>query len=150
MEILCDEREELDQELFDKLEELLGIALKREMLESQDGEVSLSFVSQEEISQLNRDYRGIDRTTDVLSFPQYQSRDEIGSQAYAAIGDVIICKDVAVEQAKEYGHSLEREICYLFVHSILHLLGYDHMEDGEKAQMRQAEEEILSQLGISR
>ena len=129
----------------------------REGMEETKFAVSVSFVSLEEIHQLNRDYRSVDRPTDVLSFPQYGDLDEIREEvawcdeaAPLELGDVVICLDKAREQAAEYGHSQERELIYLFVHSVLHLLGYDHMEEEEKRSMRRREEEIMSWLGIGR
>ena len=118
--------------------------------------VSVSIVSPEEIRELNRDYRGIDRVTDVLSFPQYESPGAIldaqrrtGDEP-VALGDVVICRERAEEQAEEFGHPVEREFLYLFVHSVLHLLGYDHMEPEEKSVMRVREEEIMKYLGVER
>lgn len=105
--------------------------------------VSLSFVSETEIQALNRDFRKIDRVTDVLSFPM---NEKIGE--YLLLGDIIICVDRAKEQAVEYGHSMERELVYLIVHSTLHLLGYDHMTDAEKNEMRKKEKQIMNSLGI--
>jgi probable rRNA maturation factor len=119
--------------------------------------VSVSFVSLEEIHQLNRDYRDVDRPTDVLSFPQYEGIEELREVAEwgdaedpLELGDVVICLEKAREQASEYGHSQERETVYLFVHSVLHLLGYDHMEEEEKKVMRAREEEVMTWLGIGR
>ena len=113
-------------------------------------EISLSVVSEEEIHELNRNFRETDRVTDVLSFPQYASLDEIGSQEVILLGDVVICDTVARRQAEQYGHSYEREFVYLFVHSVLHLLGYDHMEPEEKKEMRAKEEEVMSYIGLQR
>lgn len=120
---------------------------------NEDYEVSVSFVDNEEIHQLNKEYRGIDRSTDVLSFPLgedgvYDLNNETG--AYL-LGDIVISIETACKQADIYGHSLEREIGFLTVHSMLHLLGYDH-EEGKLQEriMREKEEAILTSLGISR
>ena len=113
-------------------------------------EISLSVVSEEEIHEMNRQFRGADRVTDVLSFPQYESLEEIENENVTALGDVVICDAVARRQAKTYGHSYEREFVYLFVHSVLHLLGYDHMEITEKREMRAKEEDIMSYVGLER
>ncbi|MDF2568146.1 MAG: ybeY [Oscillospiraceae bacterium] len=116
-------------------------------------EVSVSFVSNLEIKQLNAQYRNKDMATDVLSFPLgedgvYDKNVETG--AYM-LGDVVISMEKAVEQAKMYGHSLQREIGFLTVHSMFHLLGYDHENGGlEAVQMREKEEFVLSKLGIPR
>lgn len=118
-----------------------------------NAEVSVSFVSNAEIRRLNRQFRGKDRSTDVLSFPLgengvYDVNHETGAML---LGDVVISMETAVRQAKTYGHSLEREVGFLTVHSMLHLLGYDHETSPlDAAKMREKEEEILGKLGISR
>lgn len=117
------------------------------------GEVSVSFVDDTEIRKLNNEFRDIDKSTDVLSFPlgednEYDYNNE--TDAYM-LGDIVISLETAARQARDYGHSLEREIGFLTVHSILHLLGYDHVEDRLEARiMREKEEAILDKLGISR
>lgn len=113
-------------------------------------EISVTFVDENEIRQLNRMYRDIDKVTDVLSFPQFYGPEDIPEKGPAVLGDVVICNRRAIDQAEEYGHSTEREYVYLFVHSILHLLGYDHMNDDEKQQMRSEEEQIMRAIGLVR
>ena len=119
----------------------------------QDAEVSVSFVSNDEIHRLNKIYRQKDRATDVLSFPlgqdgHYDTNKETGC---ALLGDVVISLETAMRQADLYGHSLEREIGFLTVHSMLHLLGYDHETSPlEARKMREKEEQVLGELGISR
>ena len=138
------------------LEELLALmnsgacaCLRNEELDTEGAEISLSFVAPEEIQEMNRRYREVDSVTDVLSFPLNDWADE--EEFYEEmLGDVIICPARACEQASEYGHSVTRELVYLFVHSTLHLLGYDHMNDEEKAEMREAEEAVMNELGITR
>ena len=120
-----------------------------------DVEISLSFVSLEEIHRMNREYRGVDRPTDVLSFPMFDSTEEMEEMQRLTggdvpLGDVVICMDKIRDQAEEFGHSEERETVYLFTHSVLHLLGYDHEEDEDRRKMRAREEEIMESLGISR
>lgn len=112
------------------------------------GEVSVVLVPAVHIRSLNAEYRGKDAVTDVLSFPQYESMEEIVSEDYPYYGDVVICIERAEEQAKEYGHSFERELAYLTVHSVLHLLGYDHEEEKERMDMRTVEKEVMKALGI--
>ena len=118
-----------------------------------DAEISVSFIDNAEIQRLNRHYRDRNMPTDVLSFPlgengRYDKNEETG--AYL-LGDVVISLEKAMEQAETFGHSLEREIGYLTVHSMLHLLGYDHENGGiEATVMREKEEEILASLGLSR
>lgn len=121
--------------------------------------VEVVLTGDEEIHQTNLEMRGVDRPTDVLSFPMFELRPGEKPQADWAdpdtdkvfLGDMMISLERAEAQAEEYGHSLEREICYLAVHSVLHLLGYDHLDEGPmKAQMRAREEAILENLGIKR
>lgn len=114
-------------------------------------EVSVSLVSDEVIHVLNKDYRGIDRPTDVLSFAldEAEEPEETGGPEQHLLGDIIISAETAVRQGKEYGHGLNRELVYLGVHSLLHLLGYDHMKKEDKAVMRQKEEEALRMIGLS-
>ncbi len=113
-------------------------------------EVSVSFVDKDEIKALNSMYRDKDSVTDVLSFPQYESQDEMREEEYLCLGDVIICPQKALEQAEEYGHSYTREMVYLMVHSMFHLLGYDHMQEDEKAVMRAREERVMKFMEIER
>ena len=126
---------------------------------SLNAEIGVTVVGGDEIRALNSEYRGIDRVTDVLSFPQYDDADDLGrdlvlngddNEYPLLIGDVVICYDRAAEQAEEYGTGIVRELVYLFVHSILHLMGYDHEEDDERREMRAREEEIMNRIGVSR
>lgn len=121
----------------------------------------LLFVSEEEIRALNARMRGVDRVTDVLSFPALEGikgreilSDEHGEcldeEGALLVGSVVICKKRAKEQAAEYGHSAEREIGYLAVHGVLHCLGYDHETEEERAEMRAKEEEIMQKLRLGR
>jgi probable rRNA maturation factor len=124
-------------------------------LEKFDGsaEVSVSFVDNEQIHKLNKEYRDIDKPTDVLSFPlgedgKYDKNPD--TDAYM-LGDIVISVEKAIEQAEEYGHTLQREIGYLTVHSMLHLMGYDHVDGGvEAVRMREKEENVLTNLGLKR
>ncbi len=113
-------------------------------------EVSVSFVTPGEIQQINREYRDKDSVTDVLSFPQYENREEMAEEEYLCLGDVIICPERAEEQAEEYGHSYTREMVYLMVHSMFHLLGYDHMNEEDKKIMRAKEEKVMTFMEIER
>ena len=116
-------------------------------------EVCVSFVDTEEIRELNAKYRNHDEVTDVLSFPlgidgQYDVNPATGAKQ---LGDIVLCMPVAVDQAKKYGHSFQREVGYLTAHSMLHLLGYDHEQGGiEAVRMREKEEEVMSLLGLPR
>ncbi len=118
-----------------------------------DAEVSVSFVDNERIHELNAQYRNVDRETDVLSFPmgengEYNTNMDTGAKI---LGDIVISVPKAMEQAKAYNHSLQREIGFLTVHSMLHLLGYDHENGGiEQVHMREKEEEVLTKIGLKR
>lgn len=112
--------------------------------------IDLTLVDNAIIQEINRDYREKDMATDVLSFPQYERDDDLTGEEYLLYGDVVISLERAKEQAEEYNHSLNRELCYLFVHSLLHLRGYDHMTESEKEEMRAHEERILLAIGITR
>jgi len=111
--------------------------------EKQEGVVSIALVDNAYIQKLNREYRQIDAPTDVLSFPLADDEDEI-------LGDVVISLEKAQEQAKDYGHSFYREVAFLTVHGVLHLLGHDHYEEEETRLMREKEEKILKVLGLVR
>ena len=119
------------------------LACSQEGIPEERVEVSVTFASENEIRELNREYRGIDKTTDVLSFPQFDMDEEVPEEGPIFLGDVVICPEICRKQAEEYGHSIAREFTYLFIHSILHLLGYDHMDEDERKEMRLREKEIL-------
>lgn len=120
----------------------------RETLKAQrergDFEVSVSFVSNDEIQSLNKDYRNKDSITDVLSFPL----DDVGEDGYRILGDIVLSTKKIIEQALEFNHSFDRELIYMVVHSMLHLLGYDHMKQREKIEMRSREKLIMQKLKL--
>jgi len=141
---------EIPEEIEEILEQVILGTLNHEKIDK-FCEISILFVDNDKIRELNRDYRDNDKETDVLSFQQYESIEEINGEGdFILLGDVVISLEKALEQSKEYGHSFIREISYLAVHSILHLLGYDHMENEEKKIMRSKEEAILEKLQIFR
>ncbi len=150
MDILYDPDNMPEETLLEKMKEGAALCVMGEGIPADRAEVSLTFASGEEIRTLNRDYRGVDRTTDVLSFPQYEDVGQIPRQGEIPLGDVVICREQAIKQAGELGHSKEREIIYLFIHSICHLLGYDHLEEGDKRQMRKKEEAVMEKLRLAR
>ena len=127
-----------------------------------DLEMSLSIVSPSEIQSLNKSFRGVDAVTDVLSFPTIDNpeRKIINLDEFSLdvnpdsnklnLGDVIICRERAIEQAKEYGHSIKREMSFLALHGLLHLLGYDHVEAADEEQMTRLQNEILTKYHINR
>lgn len=149
---------QISDEIIKKLTLSLEKTLEYEEF-SDDAEISLSFVDNDTIKELNKETRSKDAVTDVLSFPMLEQEedgtliiyDEDIVDDYVLLGDIVISAERAVEQSQEYGHSLIREICFLAVHSALHLLGYDHerSESEEKLQFEK-QEEILSSLGITR
>jgi probable rRNA maturation factor len=151
---------EIPDSLIARLEQLLQLAGEAEGLT--EGEVTLSIVDDEEIHQLNRDYRGIDRPTDVLSFAMHEETDEELDIIYEVesededipldgmLGDIIISAERAKLQSEEYGHSLERELGFLFVHGFLHLMGYDHQDEAAEAIMTEKQESVLRQAGLNR
>lgn len=218
LNILINRDDIIDKEMLGILTESARLCIEGEGLDPSNAEISLSFVSLDEIHELNRLYRGVDRPTDVLSFPliddisdyiadvhadseeakasgganpqvegidcactnnlknsgncdsygeadrgepetsdcfSEESSDEFAyevgeGEGALMLGDIVICLDKVKEQAEEFGHSRKREMVYLFTHSMLHLLGYDHMEPEEKTEMRKREEEIMQLLEINR
>lgn len=143
-----------NKELQDKLVAALDAVAKLENIE-EDAEVDITIVDDEEIHQINRDYRGVDRPTDVISFAlddELEDSDEpelVDGFEEHLLGDIILSLETAQRQAEEYGHGIEREVAYLGVHSLLHLLGFDHMDEEEKAEMRQHEEAALRLINLS-
>ncbi|MEL7569639.1 MAG: rRNA maturation RNase YbeY [Eubacteriaceae bacterium] len=114
-----------------------------------DYEIGLNIVTEEEIQELNEEYRHIDAPTDVLSFV-LNDEEMAQEEGYVYLGDVVICLSIAKKQAQEYNHSLLRELVYLFVHSILHMTGYDHLNDEDKQNMRAEEERVMGLISLSR
>ena len=158
------EKIEVTEELVKELEHTIEFALKEEEVNI-PFEISLLFVDNDEIREINNETRNIDKETDVLSFPMLDyPKDKVFKDVYKnhefdetymdgeelVLGDIVLSLEKALEQSKEYNHSFKREASYLVVHSVLHLLGYDHMEEDEKKVMRKREEEILGELDIKR
>lgn len=150
---ITDETNQLSPDELQLVERLLIYASEQENID-QNAEVSVTIVTNEDIHQINKEYRGIDRPTDVISFALEESNDgepEIfGEGIPRVLGDIIISIDKAKEQAIEYGHTLEREIGFLLVHGFLHLLGYDHMDEKEEKKMFSRQNEILAGFGLER
>ena len=142
---------ELGEYLEQRLQDGLNAVAKLHDLDDMT-EVDITIVDDEEIHQLNRDYRGVDRPTDVLSFALDEDDEEepelLEGQLHL-LGDIIISAETATRQAEEFGHGLEREIVYLAVHGLLHLLGYDHMVEEDKVIMRAKEEEALRAINLA-
>lgn len=113
-------------------------------------EISVLLVDNKGIREINREHRRLDQATDVLSFPQFNSKEELAGAPHAALGDIVLSLEKAKEQAEEYGHTLEREVGFLTVHSMLHLLGYDHDTPERTALMQAREREILNAMQLTR
>lgn len=143
-----DTNQDLDLDLIrERAEKTIEEVLRVENF-TENAEVSLSIVDMETIHRLNKEYRDVDRPTDVLSFPMDEEGYDMEGNPIFLLGDIVICLDVAETQAKDFGHSLEREMMYLICHSTLHLLGYDHIEDEDKKEMRAKEKEVMKNLGV--
>lgn len=140
---------QLDKEIdeLDDVKRVIDIAIKHQKLDNL--EFNIIIVDNEYIHNLNRDYRGIDRPTDVITFALEDNKDFV-TLDHRVLGDIYISLDKAIEQAKEYGHGLKREICFLAVHGFLHLLGYDHMKKEEEEVMFGLQEVILNEAGITK
>ncbi len=151
--------EQSKMEFSSEHEKLIRAAINEvisEMPFSADFEVSVVITDDEGIHSINLEHRGIDSATDVLSFPmlEYEKEGILAEKVFeneiCPLGDIVISAETAMRQAKEYGHSLEREISFLTVHSMLHLFGYDHEDEEDRIIMRQKEEYILKKIGLVR
>ncbi|MBQ0146698.1 MAG: rRNA maturation RNase YbeY [Lachnospiraceae bacterium] len=112
-----------------------------------EAEVSVTVVDEQEIKALNNEFRGINKVTDVLSFPIGDRNPETGE---TVLGDIVLCAEKIISQAQEYGHTRKRELAFLTCHSMLHLLGYDHIEDEERQEMEELQRRILDKIGYTR
>ena len=147
MRILFDDRQDkvlINEEILKIVEKGIVTVIQMEQL-SDNFEVSVSFVDNKEIREINREFRNIDSETDVLSFPM---DFEFDLDCDKPLGDVIIFLEKALEQSNEFGHSFEREVLYLTVHSMYHLLGYDHIEEKDREIMREKEKNTMKKLGV--
>ena len=149
--------EEISAQNVEALEKAMGEFVRADVPVA----IEFVFVDGEEIQRLNRETRGIDKVTDVLSYPALDGIKgqaivgedhpyEIDEEGNLLLGSVVVCCDRAKEQAEEYGHGYRRELHSLLVHGMMHCLGYDHMTEEEKAEMREQEETVLAKLGIFR
>lgn len=140
--------------------ELIGKVVRRVMQDKAipaELDVNVLIVTKDEIRQINRRTRDLDQVTDVLSFPYFEfdvpgvfDPDAVRPEEEEILGDIVICGDRVLEQAAEYGHSVRRELAFLTVHSMLHLIGYDHMEPADAAVMEAEQKRIMEELGIGR
>ena len=152
---------EKKQKYESTIKQVVNECFKKEKLDKTNLYISVTLTNPEEIEKLNRQYRNIDRPTDVLSFPMFE-KDELDNfiktdlknndvnEERDILGDIVISIPRVYEQAEEYGHSFERELAYMVVHGFYHLMGYDHIEEDDKKVMRDKEEEVLNKLGIKR
>lgn len=143
---------EFDEKLEDFIKNICQGVLDHEQLGDVDFDISVTLTDDKEIRKLNSEFRNIDRATDVLSFPMldFDEEVELFDDVEYSLGDIVISTETAIRQAREYGHSIDREMAFLLCHSMLHLLGYDHIEEDDERQMNELQEEILSKMGISR
>ncbi len=132
---------------LDKLQEYMKFVVEK--LEIPTAIFNIIFVDNERIHEINREYRKVDRVTDVISFA-LEDNPDIVYEDFRLLGDIYIAIDVAYDQAVEYNHSREREVCFLATHGVLHLLGYDHMNEEEEKEMFGIQEELLKEYGINR
>jgi probable rRNA maturation factor len=148
-----DETNEVSEEQIHEIESLLNFAAKKEKVEEQS-EVSVTFVSNERIQEINSEYRHKDNPTDVISFAMEELGEGevelIGVEMPRVLGDIIISVPKAKEQAEEFGHSFLRELGFLSVHGFLHLLGYDHMTESDEKVMFTLQKDILNEYGLTR
>ena len=152
--------EYLDLEENQKYDEIIKKVVKQcfkeENMENSKLYISITLTNPEHIHEINKQYRNVDRATDVLSFPMFE-KEEIDNKIIKkdfehedVLGDIVISIDQVEKQAKEYGHSFEREFAYMLVHGFYHLMGYDHIKEEDKVIMRPKEEKVLEKLGIRR
>lgn len=154
MSVICLNQQDkisLPDKINDLIDKIAGAALVEHKLPP-GAEISVLFCDDEYIADLNRQYRGIDGPTDVLSFPLLEESElqSLRPEEEYMLGDIVISLERAFVQAREYNHGLEREVLFLFTHGLLHLLGHDHHGEAETAKMRELEEKLLSDAGMPR
>ena len=143
---------EENKEYENHIKHIINECFKEEKIEGKKLYINVVLTTPENIRQINKEQRDIDKETDVLSFPMFE-KDEIGQvpdEQFDVLGDIVISIDRVKEQAIEYGHGFERELSYMVVHGFYHLMGYDHMVEEDKIKMREREENILNKLDIKR
>ena len=139
---------------LDLINKVINKCFEEENLLNSNLYISIILTNPQNIKRINKEYRNINKETDVLSFPMFERNEleniKINNNVQDVLGDIVISIKKVEEQAKEYGHSFERELAYMLVHGFYHLMGYDHMEEEDKLEMRQKEEKILRELDITR
>ena len=142
-------------EYIELIEKVIGQAFSTEQISNLNLYINVILTNPENIRKANKEYRNIDKETDVLSFPMFE-KEEIekmlknGNETLDVLGDIIISIPRVEDQAKEYGHSFEREFSYMLIHGFYHLMGYDHINEEEKKEMREKEEGVLNKLQLTR
>ncbi len=154
VEIIYDEVDE-NQAYESLISKVISECFKNEKMEKLKLYVSITLTCPSKIKEINKEYRDIDKETDVLSFPMFEKEElekmiKEGYEIDEALGDIVISIDRVKQQAEEYGHSFERELSYMCVHGFFHLMGYDHIKDEDKVIMRAKEDEVLNKLSITR
>lgn len=145
-----DDRNVLDDDIKTSTQALLKFAYEY-LKQKEEAELSISYVKNEDIQMINRDYRNKDEVTDVISFAMEDGDNEVDVEgAERLLGDILIADEVARNQAAEYGHSNKREYLFLALHGFLHLMGYDHIEKDEEIEMNRLQNDILNEFGITR
>ncbi len=144
-----------NKEYIDLLEKVAKECFKQEGIKTSQFYISITLTNNENIRKINNEYRKIDKETDVLSFPMFEKEDldkiiKQETEYQDVLGDVIISLETVEKQRVEYGHSFERELAYMLVHSFYHLMGYDHIDENDKKKMREKEEIVLKNLDIQR
>lgn len=146
-----------DEKLKNFAQEVVNVCFQKENLLDLNFYLSITLTTPEQIHKLNKEFRNVDKETDVLSFPMFEKneideivKNRIRNMAHEVLGDIVISIDRVKEQALEYGHSFERELSYMIVHGFYHVMGYDHIEESDKVVMRAKEEEVLEILKQSR
>ncbi len=146
-----------ENETYEKtIKKVIEKCFKEERIENSKLCLTITLTNPQNIREINKEYRNVDKETDVLSFPMFEKEEleeKIKKQAFEhedVLGDIVISIKRVEEQAKEYGHSFERELSYMLVHGFYHLMGYDHIEEADKIKMRPKEEKILNDLKIVR
>lgn len=134
------------------IKQVVQACFKEEKLNSKNLYINIILTTPSNIKKVNKQYRNIDKETDVLSFPMFEKNEmyKVNNDIQEVLGDIIISIERVQEQAKDYGHTFTRELAYMVVHGFYHLMGYDHMEEEDKKQMRSKEETILNKLEITR
>ncbi|NTV91259.1 MAG: rRNA maturation RNase YbeY [Clostridiales bacterium] len=147
-----------EKELLTLLRDTVGTCLDQEGF-SDDCEIDITLTTDDRIQEINKEFRSIDRPTDVLSFPMVDMSDGVVNSAEGdydldeellMLGDIVISTETALRQAREYGHGIDRELAFLTAHGVYHLLGYDHMNEGEEKAMMEKQEKALNKLGLKR